>query len=309
MDANFQVLPLAGPLSAPSPFKVPATPPRQLRGPRMGSFKTDPTKPFAMIDSTGDNILITPARRPPRADGTCSQVSNMRTNTANASPVISHPALATPVKDNDTDMDDFSNQVPADPMLAPGSESMADILLPFGQTSHTRQSSQASGDVFYPLDRMGDVNAVYAVDDQEDDDDDHEGLLNVEDFIDFGVDSSDDDAEMDLNTSLPTPNSTSPTGVHVRPKISSPNDPAACDLMAHFDKGIAGVFRQGQEQHQQRSRRFSGGLSLSKQAFRKGRLAPANSPTSPPKKRKSSGGFAPAGPFGPATKKRLISRR
>lgn len=301
-------MPSAGPSSAPSPFKVPATPVRQFSGPRIGSFKTDPTKPFAMIDSTGDNILITPARRPSRADGTYSQVPSTRTSTANASPVLSHPALATPVYDSDLEMSDFSPQMPADPMLAAGSESMADILLPIGPTSHTRHSSQASGDVFYPMDRMGDVNAVYAADDQEDDDDD-EGLLNVEDFIDFGVDSSDDEAGGDVDTSLPTPISTSPTGAHVRPKISSPNNPAPHDLMAHFDKGIAGVFRQGQNQHHQRSRRLSGGLSLSKQAFKKGRLAPANSPVSPPKKRKISGGFAPAGPFGPAAKRRLMNHR
>lgn len=302
-------MPSAGPSSAPSPFKIPITPVRQIRGPRIGSFKTDPTKPFAMIDSTGDNILITPARRPPRADGTYSHVPSTRTSTANASPVLSHPALATPINDSDLDMSDFSNQVPADPMLAAGSESMADILFPIGPTNHTRHSSQASGDVFYPMDRMGDVNAVYVADDQDDDDDDDEGLLNVEDFIDFGVDSSDDDAREDLDTSLPTPSSTSPTGVHVRPKTPSPNQSAAQDLMAHLDKGIAGVFRQGQNQHQQWSRRPSGTLSLSKQAFKKGRLAPANSPVSPPKKRRFSGGFAPAGPFGPATKRRLMNHR
>jgi len=274
----------------------------------MGSFKADPTKPFAMIDSTGDNILITPARRPSRADGTYSQVPSTRTSTANASPVLSHPALATPMNDSDYDMRDFSKQVPADPMLAAGSQSMADVLLPIGPTSHTRTSSQASGDVFYPMDRMGDVNAVYAVDDQEDDDDD-EGLLNVEDFIDFGVDSSDDDAEGALATSLPTPISTSPTRAHVRPKMPSPNNATAHDLMAHLDKGIAGVFRQGQNQHQQRSRGPSGGLSLSMHAFKKVRHVPANSPLSPPKKRKMSGGFAPAGPFGPATKRRLMNHR
>lgn len=274
----------------------------------MGSFKVDLTKPFAMVDSTGGNLLITPAKRPPRVDGTNSHVPSTRTSTAAASPTVSHHALATPLNDSDIDMSDFSSQLPTDPMLAAGSESMADIFFSMGPKSHTRNSSQASGDVFYPMEHMGGVHAVYAADDQDDDEDDNddEDLLNVEDFIDFGVDTSDDDAGNDIDTSLPTPISTSPTAAHARPKVPSPNHLVAHDLMAHFDKGIAGVFRQGQDQKLQRSRRLSGGLSLSQQAFKKGRHAPANSPTSPPKKRKMSGGFAPMGSFGPAPKRRLM---
>lgn len=307
LDANPQNMPSARPLSALSPFKVPATPVRQSHGPRMGSFKANLTKPFAVIDATGDNMLITPARRPPRADGTYSQVASTRTSTANASPVLSHPALATPVNDSDFDESDFASQVPADPMLTAGSEAMADVLLPIGPTSRTRNTSLMSGDVFYPADGVGDVNAIFAADDQDDDDNDDEDLLNVEDFIDFGVDSSDEDNEGDMDSSLPTPISTSPTGAHVRSKMPSPNNSAAHDLMKHFDRGIAGAFRQGQHQHQQRSRRLSGGMSLSRQAFKTGRHAPVNSQLSPPKKRKTSGGFAPAGSFGPNTKRRLMS--
>lgn len=264
----------------------------------MGSFKVDLTRPFAMMDATCEKIVITAAKRPPRADGTSSLLPSTRTSTAAASPTLSHHALATPVNDSDYDMSDFCSQLPADPMLAAGSESMADIFFNTGPTSHTRNSSQASNNVFYPMDRTDS-------DDQDDQDDDGEGLLNVEDFIDFGVDTSDDEAVNDLDTSLPTPISTSPTGAHMRPKMPSPNPFVSHDLMAHFDKGIAGVFRQGQDQKLQRSRRLSGGLSLSQQAFKKGRHAPVKSPTSPPRKRKMSGGFAPTGPLGPATKRRL----
>ena len=309
-----QVAPLAGSQShpTPSPFKIPATPARQRPGPRLGSFKADPTKPFAMIDCTGDNIVITPAKRPPTAEGRLSQIVSTRASTANASPVMSQSTLTNALNDSDIDPSEFSSQVNADPMLASGSESMADILHPVGSTTTTqdRRVSGSSQSVFFPLDAMGDINALHPSDDHDYEDNDGEDLLNVEDFIDFGVDSSENEGD-GLETTLPTPLSTSPTGRARNVRSGTPplNKPSTNDLMAHFDKGVIGTFRRSQNQQQQQSHRLHNGLLLNNHAFKSGRHVLSNSPISSPKKRKMSGGFAPAGSFGPVTKRRLMHYR
>lgn len=263
-----------------------------------------------MVDCTGDNIVITPAKRPARAGGIFSKAASTRTSTANASPVLSQSTLASMLNDSEVKYSDYPSQAPADPMLAAGSESMADILLPVGPTTQRQENSDLAASVFYPMDGMGDVDTLYPADDQDDDDNDLEDQLDVADFIDFGVDSSEEEDGV-LDTVLPTPSSTSPTGAsaHIHPKTSSPNNPSTNDLLAHFDKGVIGAFRQGQHQHQHQSHRPHNGLSLNRHAFKSGRQAPANSPASPPKKRKMSGGFAPSGSFGPFAKRRLMHHR
>jgi len=266
----------------------------------MGSFKANPTKPYAMIDCTGDNIVITPAKRPARVNGTLSQMASTRASTANASPVVSQPTLATKT---DVDFSDFSNRAAIDPMLAPGSKAMADILRPVGRTTQSQRSSHASSmSVFFPMDSLHDVNALYASDDEVDedqDDEDNDGgnLLDFEDLIDYDVISSDDD-DLAPDTSLPTPTSASvlDQSTHTQPKTPSPQTPSTDELMAHFDKGVIGAFRQGQNQHQHQSH---------PQAFRSGRQGLTNS-LSPSSKRKMSGGFAPAGALEPFPKRRLV---
>lgn len=292
--------------AALSPFKVPATPLRYRRGPRMGSWTVDRTKSFAMIDCTGDNMVIVPAKRPAPA-GDFSIAS-----TANASPIATQPTLATAIDDSEIDYSDFSFHV--DPMLASEPDVMPSTLFPTAPSSQVQDRTFTSSSVFFPMDDIGDVNAVYAMDDQDDDDDDDEELLNVEDFIDFGVSSEDEEDEdqgLLENTSLPTPASTSPTGTgaHLRSKTPSPGNSSAQHLLKHFDKGMISPFRRGQPHHQAQPRRLQSGSSLNNQAFKGERHAAAHTSLSSQKKRRLSDTFGGRPSFGVAAKKRLLNRR
>ena len=290
----------AGPSKIPSPFKVPATPSRHSKGPRLGTFTTNSTRSYAMIDSTGDNLIVKEAKR---TNLDLNRVSSNRTSTANASPTLSQSTFAGTYDDSEFDCSEFSSHVPAaDPMLAPGSESMADVLLPIGPTTKP-QDHRSISSVFYPLESVDDVNTLYSAADENNDDNDNEYLF--EEFIDFGGDSSGDDA-MTLETVLPTPTSTSPTAVptQIQPKLPSPTKASNDDLMAHFDKGVIGAFRQGQNQYH--SHRSHTGVSLNRHAFKSARQSPTSPSVGLPTKRKMSGGFAPAGSLQSIPKRRMM---
>ena len=231
-----------------------------------------------------------------------------RTSTANASPTLSQSTFAGTYNNSDIDFSEFSSQVPADPMLAPGSESIADVLLPIGPITRPQDRPRSLTSVFYPMGDMDDIDALCSADDQNDDHNDGEDLLNVEDFIDFGRDSSDDDT-MALDTVLPTPSSTSSTAARtqIQPRIPSPTNASNNDLMAHFDKGVIGAFRQGQNQHH--SHRPHAGISLNRHAFKSARQALANPSVNLPRKRRVSGGFAPAESLQSIAKRRMMQQR
>ena len=298
--------------AAPSPFKVPAAPVRHSRGPRMGSWTVDRTKPFAVIDATGDNMVIVPAKRP-ATDGGMSRHSDLgMANTTNTSPIATQPTLAPAIGDVEIDYSDFSFH--ADPMLASEPDVMPSTLLPTAPSSQVPDQTFPSSSVFFPMDDIGDVNAVYAVDDQDDEDDDDEDLLKIEDFIDFGV-SSEDEGDEDLdhpqNMSLPTPVSTSPsgTGAHLQSTKPSPENSTAHHLLKHLDKSKIGAFRRGQPHHQAHLHRAQGGSSLNSHAFKGGRQAAAHSSLSTQKKRKVSDACGGHQPFGATAKRRLSNRR
>ena len=271
----------------------------------MGSWTVDRTKPFAIIDCTGDNMVIVPAKRlAPASDFSMA-------STANTSPIATQPTLATAIDDSEIDHSDLSFHV--DPMLASEPDVMPSTLFPTAPSSQVQDQTLASSSVFFPMEDIGDVNAVYAMDDQDDDGDDEE-LLNVEDFIDFGVsseDEGDEDQGLLENTSLPTPASTSPTGTgaHFQSKTPSPGNSSAQHLLKHLDKGMISAFRRGQPHHQVQPRRPQSGSSLNSQAFKGGRHAAAHTSLSSQKKRKLSDTFGGRPSFGVVAKKRLLNRR
>jgi hypothetical protein len=272
----------------------------------MGSWTVDRTKPFAMIDSTGDNMVIVPAKRPARA-GDFSISS-----TANTSPTTSQPWLASAIDETGIDYSDFSFH--DDPMLASEPDVMPSTLPLTAPSSQIQDQAFASSSDFFPMDAIGDVNAVYAVDDQDDDGDDDEGMLNVNDFIDFGVstdDEGDGDQGLPENASLPSPASTSPLGTGANPQYKTPSSGrnSAQHLLKHFDKGMISAFRRGQSHHQAQLRRPQSGSSLNSQAFKGGRHAAAHNSLSSQKKRKLSDTFGGRPSFGVGTKKRLLNRR
>ena len=236
-------------------------------------------------------------------DENFNHVTSTRTSTANASPALPQ---ATPTHTQNNVQVDFSNPVTADPVLALGSEYMTDGLLSIGLTPPSQPAYTASDSVFFPMDGMGDVNALYAAD-QDDETNESEDDLNIENFIDFGADSSDDEGN-GLDMALPTPAPTSPIGLSDRCQSNAPppNKTSPSGLMTSFDNDLIGAFRQGQNQHQHQIQRSQNGLAFNGHAFKSRRHPPANSLLSPPLKRKISGDFTSIGPLG--SKKRFIQR-
>lgn len=291
----------------PSPFKVPTTPATPRRGPRMGSWVADRTRPFAMIDCTGDNMVIVPAKRPARTINMPTRWDFSMASTTNTSPINAQHNW--PMDDSEVDFTDFS-ALTTDPMLASEPDVMPSTLLPTAPSSQTQDQTFASSSVFLPVDEIGDFGSMFPTDGQNIDEDDDEDLLRVEDFIDFGVSSEDEGGEGDEEpvfaetTTLPTPASTSPSGIDAR-RQPQPVTSSSQDLLRHLDKGHVGSFRRSQPYHQAHLRRPQGGLSLASHAFRGGRNTAGNSSLVAQKKRKLSDTFGSR----PALGKRKMSNR
>lgn len=211
--------------------------------------------------------------------------------------------------DSEVDFTDFS-ALTTDPMLASEPDVMPSTLLPTAPSSQTQDQTFASSSVFLPVDEIGDFGSMFPTDGQNIDEDDDEDLLRVEDFIDFGVSSEDEGGEGDEEpvfaetTTLPTPASTSPSGIDAR-RQPQPVTSSSQDLLRHLDKGHVGSFRRSQPYHQAHLRRPQGGLSLASHAFRGGRNTAGNSSLVAQKKRKLSDTFGSR----PALGKRKMSNR
>ena len=288
----------------PSPFKVPTTPATPRRGPRMGSWVADRTKPFAMIDCTGDNMVIVPAKQPADTINTPMRWDFSMVSNANTSPI--NPQQNWGMDDSEVDFTDFS-ALTADPMLASEPDVMPSTLLPTAPSSQTQDQTFASSSVFFPVDEIGDFGSMFPVDDQNVDEDDDEELLRVEDFIDFGVSSEDEGDEepgFAETTTLPTPVSTSPAGTDAH-RQSQPVNSSSQDLLKHLDRGYVGSFRRSQPYHQAHLRRPQGGISLNSQPFRGGRNTAGHGSLVAQKKRKLSDTFGSR----PALGKRKLSTR
>lgn len=285
----------------------------------MGTWIVDSTKSCAVIDSTGENMIIRPAKRPSKPDHMSVSIANSIISTTNASPTNPQPSLATGLDDSGVDPSGFSSQASMydynDPVLGPGSDMVAaSTPLP---SAHSRQPpmdySFAAQSVFLPMDAMGNVSSFFDDDylNDDDDDDDDDDCLNINDFIDFGDDSSEDEDQAAGDGSALTSPVTAEGPAPVQLKTPSPDATTASDhLMKHLDKHVVSAFRRGQPHHQPQPRPRHGNLSLNSYALKGGRQAAANAPTVPQKKRKVSGSFGYRPSFGvPAVKRRMIHHR
>lgn len=300
--------------AAKGSFGFPGTPAGYRRGPRMGTWTVDSTKPCAVIDSTGENMIICPATRPSKPDNMPVSIANTTISTANASPIVSQPPLATAPDDNGIDPSGFSSQASMyeynDPVLGPGSDMVA-ASAPLS-TGHSRQPSKddlfSGSSVFLPMDAMGNVSSLFGVEDLNDDEDDDDALLNIDDFIDFGDDSSDDgDQAVGDDSALTSPVTAGGPGPV---QLKTPSPDTSDDLMKHLDKHIVSAFRRGQPHQQPQSRPRHGNMPLKSYALKGGRQAAVNCPSGPQKKRKMSGNFSHHPSLGvPAAKKRMIHHR
>ena len=284
----------------------------------MGTWIVDSTKPCAVIDSTGETMIIRPATCPSKPSNVSATIANGTNSNANASPLCPQPKLVTARDDGGFEHSGFSSQLSRyeynDPVLGPGSDMVAAAAsVPSG---HSRQPSMddpfAAPSVFLPMDAMGNVSSFFeneGLNDEDEEDDD--ALLNIDDFIDFGDDSSEggDQTAGDDSTS------TSPVTVEdSRPvQLKTPSPDAlmtSADLMKHLDSHMVSAFRRGQPHHQPQSRSRHGNPLLNNYALKAGKQAAASAPMGTQKKRKMSGNFGHRPPFGvPAAKRRIIHHR
>ena len=85
--------------------KVRTGPASHCYGPTMGSWVADPTKPIAVLDSTGKGMIIIPALRPHKVDRMFEQISSTSA-TADSSPRGSFTGLADGIEDSENDRSD-----------------------------------------------------------------------------------------------------------------------------------------------------------------------------------------------------------
>lgn len=245
----------------------------------------------------------------------CLSIGNSVTSTANASPTNSQPKSAAAPDHSGIDPSGFSSQASLyefnDPVLGPGSDMVAaSAPLP---ARHSRQPSRDTlfsiPSVFFPMDAMENVGSFFDNSESiDDDDDDDDALLNIDDFIDFGDDSSEDgDQPAGDDSAITSPVTAEGPGPV---QLKTPSSDASNDLLKHFDRHLVSAFRRGQPHQQSHSRPRHGNLSLNSYALKGGRQATANAPMGPQKKRKLSGSFNNRPSFGvPATKKRMMNHR
>ncbi|KAL3259248.1 hypothetical protein ABHI18_005404 [Aspergillus niger] len=257
------------------------------RGPIMGTFVADPHKPVALVDCTGKHLVIIPAYASSRHDW-LESATNSACNTAHNSPRATTMHL---IDESDTDALASPNHADLSPMLASSANLMMTALgndiAPGGQV-------MGPPEAFYP-------SRDFAIDSsfEDDDEDDPESALNVEDFIDFGDGSSDDEMDkafdeealmspmtarpLQAGTGTPTPNR----------GADSQQTSSAERFLNHLDRGIVTAFRRNHNRYQAllrlpQHREFMPANSPSRPAsvFRHARHADQRTPT---RKRKASG--------------------
>lgn len=215
------------------------------RGPIMGTFVADPHKPVALVDCTGKHLVIIPAYASSRHDWLDSAANSMP-GTANTSPRQTTLHL---VDESDTDALASPNQMDFSPMLASSANLMmtalGNDLTPGGQV-------MGPPEAFYPSQDFT-IDSSF----EEDEEDDPESALNVDDFIDFGNGSSDEDEDLDKqfdDDALVSPMAT-PFGKSLgtpTPTRKSELQPANSEerFLNHLDKGIVTAFRRNHNRYQ-----------------------------------------------------------
>ncbi|KAL6718787.1 hypothetical protein ACLMJK_003021 [Lecanora helva] len=250
---------------SPSLLKDPATPHRGS-GPRLGNFEINPTKPYAKFDCTGTQVTYAPAKRFNREVANIGHMHSASTSTAIPCFVAEHTGLTGSLLENEVGNGDFSSQLATDPTLAP----VPSVFCPADEMCNIEAYSIPNGEHYYH------------------DDNDGEEAINFGDFLYCSDDSLYED-DVGSDAAPPTPNSTSAS---------------TKDLLAHFDKGVIGRFRQGQYHHG--SHYQVNGPSLGRHAFKHEKHNPAKSSSKNPRKRKMSGGFVSSRPHGQIPKRRMI---
>ncbi|KLJ08201.1 hypothetical protein EMPG_16363 [Blastomyces silverae] len=219
--------------------------PLRRRGPLRGTFVADPHKPVALVAPNGAQLILIPPYSTSRHDWLESATQSL-CNTANNSP---RPAAATFADDSDTD----ALVSPMQPnSLSPMLSSNANLMI-------TALGSDSVGQITGPPEAFYPSHGLLSFD-EEDEDDDSEGILNVNDFIDFGHGSSDEedlDKDFDVAEDIASAvvagspslamNNISMTTTEFAPAV---NNNSAERLLNHLDRGIVTAFRRNHSRYQ-----------------------------------------------------------
>jgi len=224
------------------------------RLPTLGSFTVDQSKDLAVIDHKAKNMLVWKAQRKSRT------IEGGRSR-ADSTGSFSQQGPS----ESESDI----GFTPVDPMLS----SPANNVVPNFHSSRTnRVGSGLSNEIlgpeeaFFPFVTMNN-DGTFGGDDNDVFDDDFfsDADLNIEDFINFGEVSSDEEqneasqeqgedpssnstaAEDDDREKTPQP---TPKFTAVKPRIpSTPVQPSSDSLLHHFDRNVASSFRRNAERH------------------------------------------------------------
>ena len=258
------------------------------RGPSMGSWIADPTKPIAVIDKTGKHIIFYPAKRP--VHQVTTQASS-NSSTLNSPTTTSFARLAGALDESENDRSDgTSHGLPS--TLLPGTDFMMSGLFNDMTGTGPINPGQVTGQpqAFYSLGNFDQYGNYQDDEDEDYSDDDYENELNMDDFIDFGDATSDSEAVAsddndDAASLVDQTTSQTPTQALTRtePRKELHKSPSS-DLLEHFDRGVVSSFRRNQNRHQNLLRCPLVNTSL--YAIKGGRHTAMNNPISPLRKRK-----------------------
>ena len=255
----------------------------------MGSWIADPTKPIVITDRTGKTLIIYPAQRP-KASKKFGQVTSSGSSTADTSPRIIAPKLATTF--TNSVHSNFLSQEPGRYHTRHEPNVMMSGLLPgnMGLEHLFRGEVLGSPEAFCPGQDSG---ADYATKNEKGDVDD-EDLWDVSDFINFGEESEETEIEQtksvhSMTAEPASPQSPqSPLSVPVNPQTLIPTDSSARTFLDRLGKGVLTSFRRSQyhiePQHHPQDSLF---MRRRESLNRAGRNGIAGNPSSPIRKRGS----------------------
>jgi len=203
----------------------------------MGTFIADPSKPVALVDYTGKHLVIIPAYASSRHNW-LESAANSRCGTANNSPRVTTIHLI-----NESDTDAITSLTPllsssANPMMT----ALGNDATPGGQILGPPEA-------FYPA-----VDSSLAGEEEDEDEDgDNETMLNVDDFIDFGNGSSDEEIEKpsdekDLGMIASTAQTADTHNLNYESDTHHGSN--AERFLSHFDRGIVTAFRRNDNRYQ-----------------------------------------------------------
>ena len=178
-----------------TPVRQTATTPSsntRRQGPSIGSWVADPTKPIALVDGTGKNIVFFPASNPKKTQARPTTPGN-----ASASPIRPGSSMSAAPSNNDSE-NERSDNIAQGMLYDSPANLMVSGLNGTAVVRRRSESNTVSGPpkLFYQW-RSVDTNGTLIGEDDDDDDDEYdddeiEARLNIDDFIDFGDDSESD---------------------------------------------------------------------------------------------------------------------